>query len=221
MGIFSKFFQSDKHRVEALRSKAATMEMKFHLEDSHMLADQLSEFKLFNQGTSRKVKSVMTKSDGLESEFLFDYSYTIQAGNTRVKHNQTVLFLNSKKLSLPEFILKPENFFDKIISAFGYTDINFESHQEFSKKYNLKGEYEPLIRKYFNKSVLDLLTEHRDFTIEGMNYYFIFYKSKLLTNPNDIASFYQLGKMISELFTLQSELDKDFLQNFLKDTVSN
>ncbi len=57
-------------------------------------------------------------------------------------------------MRLPNFTLRPENLFHKIGQVFGYQDIDFDSHPEFSKRYLLKGENESEVRSTFSADTL-------------------------------------------------------------------
>ena len=85
------------------------------------------------------------------NQFLFDHSFMIHHGKSTSHYNQTVFFFDSKELTLPQFYLRPEHFGDKMLSWFGWKDINFSTHPEFSDRFKLTGEYEEIIRYYFDK----------------------------------------------------------------------
>ena len=88
-------------------------------------------------------------------------------------------------MGLPEILLQPEDLFQKIAIFFGGQDINFTSHPEFSRNYRLKGDPD-LVQNTFNQDVLNFFTVERDWTMEALNYYLLFYKKKQLIDPQNI-----------------------------------
>jgi hypothetical protein len=156
----------------------------------------LRDFQLV-RGHSKKIKHLMQERDGLlETDIrIFDYQHTISAGNTHKKENQTVFFVQSQNLGLPELYLRPEHFLHKVGEYLNLTrDIDFEEHPEFSKKYRLTGKDEDFIRASFNEDVLHFFTFNKKWSFEGVGYYFILYRRNKLIPPDEIERFYQMGK---------------------------
>ncbi len=205
MGLFDKIFSSEKARKQKMLSVSTELELDFMEKQDFGMHQQLGEFKLFQVGGSRKVSNVLS-APGLGFEnHLFDYKYVISTGNSTKVFNQTVFFINSKELSLPQFYQKPESIFTKLLSILGFDDIDFYNHETYSDLYHLKGEYEEVIRYYFSKEVLDLLTSQKEMYLEGMNYYLILYQRNKLCPPEQIRSFRNFGLMLHKLLLLRSK----------------
>jgi hypothetical protein len=85
---------------------------------------------------------------------VFDYIYVTGSGKSQQTHYQTVVYLEPVNLALPMFSLRPETLFHRMLSAFGYQDIDFGQRPEFSKQYILRGQNELAIRQTFNDRVL-------------------------------------------------------------------
>jgi hypothetical protein len=205
MGFLRRLFDNDKSRNNAMRTIASELNLKFtDLNDTGMHA-QLSEFKLFDFGSSPKISNIMTESMLNSENYVFDYEYVVSTGKSSKIYKQTVFFINSKELSLPQFYQKPENILTKFLALLGFDDIDFINFPEYSDKYNLKGEYEDVIRYYFSKDVLELLTLQKDLYMEGMNYYLILYQIDKICSPTQIKSFRNLGLMLYKLFLMKSK----------------
>ncbi len=209
MGFFRRLFDLDKSRNNALRSIASELNLKFTDHNDTGMHAQLSEFKLFDFGASPKITNVMTESMLNSENHVFDYEYVVSTGKSSKIFKQTVLFINSKELSLPQFYQKPENILTKFLALLGFDDIDFIRFPEYSNKYNLKGEYEEVIRYYFSKDVLELLTQQKDLYMEGMNYYLILYQNDKLCPPEQIKSFRNLGLMLYKLFLMRTKEDEE------------
>ncbi|MBC7884430.1 MAG: hypothetical protein H7X99_03085 [Saprospiraceae bacterium] len=161
----------------------------------------LKYFKLFEHGSGTIRNLSQFKASSMDSEInLFDYKYTISTGKTAHTFDQTVFFVNSKLLGLPEFIMKPEHFGHKIAAYLGWEDIDFEQYQTFSDKYHLLGEDDAFIRHAFDGEILKFFSKTSGWTVEAANYYLIFYSHSSLVPENILADFYRLGMGVFDLF---------------------
>ena len=123
--------------------------------------------------------------------------------------SQTMICFHSPQLSLPQFSLRPEGLHQKIGSALGYQDIDFESHQtgaEFSKKYLLRGKdeqwmTEEKIRVLFTDKILTFFAAHPDKVfVGGSGDQLIFYREGNLIEPEDTPAFIEEGLEVFRLF---------------------
>lgn len=151
----------------------------------------LGDFNLFRIGGSRKITNLISKESEDLKWYVFDYKYIVSTGNSAQQFKQTVFFINSKKLGLPEFLMKPEGFFHRIGKWLGIEDIDFDSFPRFSDNYFLKGEYESFIRETFNNHILRLFCIEKDWWMEGMGYYLIIYKKRKILPPAEIKRFHK------------------------------
>lgn len=193
MALFSK---SAKKRTADMSKLAFQLDMQFHDKEDYGLKNLLKQFQLFKMGHSRKVRNLMIKEDSwLDSQIaVFDYQYTIQAGNTPVIYYQTVFFTQSKKLSLPQFLIRPEKFFDKVGKFFNRTqDIEYEENPEFSKQFLIQGEEESLVKETITEDLAHFFTIEKKWHLEGMNYFLVFYQHNKKLKPEVIEDFYKKG----------------------------
>ncbi len=191
-------------RTLSLERAAFELNMQFHLNDEWGLIELLRDFKLFKIGGSKKITNVIHKKDDmLETEVnIFDYRYTVSTGKSAATFKQTVFFMHSKKLGLPDFWMKPETVFDKLGEWLGLSkDIDFEAFPKFSEHYWLKGEDKEYIRATMNEDVLKFFTVEREWSLEGCNYFLIFYKAQTLLPSETIKSFYKKGMKICEMLS--------------------
>lgn len=213
MDLIDRMTWNRSRRIQEMQSFAYDIAWDFTEAGDESIVKQLKQFKLFQQGGSKKIKPLLSLQQEFDRYRLFDYQYTISTGKSAHTYRQTVFFLESKMLSLPEFYQKPELFFDKLLRFFGIEDIDFHQHPEYSEKYHLKGEYEQIVRYYFTDDVLKSLTTQNKIYMEGMNYYFLMYhKSKIIPSPA-LKSFLNFCMLMSKLFLDRSEQATQFLQN--------
>jgi hypothetical protein len=195
------FSKKEEARKEKYKAICGAQGLKFQDQDEFGTKAYLKSFRLFKH-THGKIRNLsQKKSHSLDEEIsLFDYKYTISTGKSSATYDQTVFFVNSKNLGLPDFIMKPENIGHKISAFLGWEDIDFEAYPAFSDKYHLKGEDEDYIRHHFNDEVLKFFSKTSGWTVEAVNYYLIFYSHNSLVPENILSDFYRLGHGVYDLF---------------------
>lgn len=165
---------------------AESMGLTFIPDGDADLLDRLSVFKLFNQGHSRKMKNLIQGDSGEVNIAIFDYQYTTGGGKNQQTHLQSIVALQSNQLVCPDFTMRPERMFDKLGSALGFQDIDFESHQMFSSSFVLQGSDEAAIRKYFDQSVLDFFSAKPGISVEAQTGTLFFYRARQRIQPREI-----------------------------------
>jgi len=175
-----------KKRREAMMEHAEAMGLTFFPDGDADLLERLSLFKLFNQGHGRKMTNLIQGDSGEVKIAIFDYQYTTGGGKNQQTHLQSVVALQSSQLICPDFTMRPESMFDKIGSALGFQDIDFESHELFSKSFVLQGSNEEAIRKYFDQSVLDFFAAKPGISVEAQTGTLFFYRARKRIRPEEI-----------------------------------
>lgn len=193
-------FSGGDGRTEQLRQVAFKLKMEFHEQDEYGMIGLLRDFQLFDKGGRKEITNLMTQTSQLmEDRFhVFDYRYTISTGKSAHTFKQTVLFINSKRLSMPEMLMKPEHFFNKIGTWLGLQqDIDFEEHKQFSDNYLLQGEDEPRIRRTVNQEeIIRFFTIEKDWHLESVGFFMIFYQHDRLILPNEIKHLFERGMLL-------------------------
>jgi hypothetical protein len=190
----------EKKRVEAMQRAAREMALAFAPKDDGATFGLLSGFHLFSQGHAKKITSLMLGEVSDMEVRIFDYTYTTGSGKNSHTFRQTVIAFRSPKLALPAFSLRPENLFHKIGALFGYQDIDFETHPQFSKHYLLRGSDEEAIRSTFHDGVLEFFDENRGLCTEGSGPTLIFYRAAEQVEPEAIRTFMEEGFKVAGLF---------------------
>jgi hypothetical protein len=100
---------------------------------------------------------------------------------------QTVVHIRSPRLSLPPFVLSPENAFHKLGGWLGYHDIDFPESPEFSAKYLLRSkEAEDRVRMLFHPGLRLYFEQRPPITVEGLNEEMLIYKRNRRVKPDDL-----------------------------------
>ncbi len=193
------------HRAEQLDQIAFDLDMKFSPRDDWGLINYLEDFKLFRRGFSKRISNIIHGQEEMLNLdiYIFDYRYTISTGNSARVVRQTVFFVQSRKLGLPSFFMRPEHIFHRLGEYLGMQDIDFVEHPSFSRNYLLQGDDEDYIRASVNEPFLRFFSIEKNWYLEGVNYYLIFYRRGKRLKPDQIKSFFNKGLEIYKLLAAQ------------------
>src|SRR2546423_7725946 len=160
----------------------------------------LDNFALFNQGHSKRIKNFMYgEANGVKAA-LFDYIYVTGYGKNSQTHYQSVAYLEPPNLRAPYFSLRPEGFFTKFLTAFGYQDIDFGQRPEVSKKYLLRGQDEQGIRQAFNDQMLSFFERYEGTSVDAGNNQLFVFRAGSRCQPQEVQTQLALGLNILNLF---------------------
>ena len=178
----------EKKRTESLATVAEGLGMSFAADQNEALISKLRVFPVFNKGRAQKMKNVMMAETESTSLAIFEYQYTTGGGKNSQTHRFTIAAMESDDLQLPNFCVRPEGFFDRIGSAIGFQDIDFEEHPEFSDSFVLQGNDESAIRRYFDKRILDLFANNKGVLVDA-NENLLTYRKRGRQSPEAISDF--------------------------------
>ena len=131
---------------------------------------------------------------------LFDYEYVVGSGKNRSSFNQSIAYFEPRNLNLPLFSLRPECTFHKIISAFGYQDIDFGNRPGFSSEYLLRGQDEQAIRNYFNDALLGFYEMNQGVSTDGGGNQLFIFRQNYRTPPHEAQSFVNWALQLQRLY---------------------
>lgn len=163
-----------KARTEALSQKARSIGLDFVPERDASMAKQfrfLEHFGAVSGANRESCINVMTGTLDSHSVTLFDYYY-ITSGTGEwwwapswQKHSYFSLFILDMNSDFPELTIAREGFLSKISQAFGYRDIDFESH-EFSTRYVVRSKNKKFAYDFCNAQMIDYLLDRQVIPIE-------------------------------------------------------
>jgi hypothetical protein len=191
--------KKEKERTLALQSVASRLGWSFAPAAPLNMIAGLDRFGLFSQGHSRQIKNFMYgEAKGIKAAVL-DYIYVTGSGKHRHTHSQTVVYLEPANLSLPVFALRPENFMIKMLTAFGYQDIDFGQRPEFSSQYILRGQDEPAIRQTFNDRVLSFYESYPGTCTDAGGNQMLLFRAGQRFQPQEIEAYVGLALQLLNL----------------------
>jgi len=158
----------EKRRVEEVRTVAAAMGFTFHEPaPADTLAQWVGALPLFDRGHSRRSLCSLVGEIAGTPVVLIDYRYVTGSGKSQQVHMQTVAVFTQLGRGLPDIDLCPENILHRIGQVFGYQDIDFDTSEEFSKQYLLRGTDESAIRAAFGPEVLSFLAGQPGWSVQA------------------------------------------------------
>lgn len=194
----------ERRRSEALASVAGHHGLSFEAVDVALAPQEMALFHLFNAGHSRESRNVMRGRSGGIDVILFDYKYVTGSGKNQATHKQTVAAFRLEGTALPGFDLRHENVFHKIAALFGYRDINFPEHPEFSRRYLLRGSDEAAVRALFSPALIDsfenLATRGNWWVVEGAGERLLVYRPGKRVHPEELPQFLQDTTTVASYF---------------------
>ncbi len=190
----------EKQRSEQIEAMAEQLGLPYHAKADAGLLGQLANFKLFSTGRRRTITNMLYgEADGV-SLALFDYQYTIGGGKNSQTLRQSVVYIRSQELDLPQFALGPENFLHRLGQMMGMQDIDFDSHPVFSKTFLLRGPNEEAIRRLFNTDRLNALEKSPTVSIEGQGDQLAVFHANIRTQPDKLGELMNSGFEMYRLF---------------------
>ena len=193
-------YYARKRRIEQMQSAADELGLTFYVNGDPGLVSELSCFELFSQGRNRITSNMIYGDTGDIKLGIFDYRYTTGHGKHKRTSHQTVVYINSAELHLPDFTLGPESVFHKIASVLGYKDIDFDSHPKFSGAYLLRGSNEERIRAVFSEAILSYLETQAGISAEGNGQRLLYFRNRRMVAPSGVRDLMEEGYKIFSLF---------------------
>jgi hypothetical protein len=213
--------RQEKERRERLRRLAGRMGFEYLQEGEPLLRQGLGGFQFFSRGRSRRHRNLMQGERRGTAVTVSEYQYVSGAGDSRTTHRQTVLLLESDRLDLPSFRLRPERFGDRLAAKLGSQDIEIAGQPLFSEAYLLQGDDEAAIRACFGGAVASYLTQHTGLHVEARGHLLVVYRPRRRLDPGDIEAFVEQGLELTRLFSCPvkeeepAETDASFLEEAL------
>jgi hypothetical protein len=163
---------SAKKRREAMVALATKLGLRFTAGHDYNLARQYKFLDKLRAGENRYAFNVLSGTYRDHDVMVFDYHYethsTDSKGHRQTNDHYLSFFILHLPASFPELTIGSEGFFSKIAQAFGYDDIDFESH-EFSRKFCVRSKDKKFAYDVCNARMIEYLLANEDLTIEIEN----------------------------------------------------
>ncbi len=131
--------QAQKRRKD-LAAWAAANGLDFAPDKVWGVDDRFPGFETLRRGDNRYAHNILSGRRGGAEFYAFDYHYETHSrdskGRRHTHHHHFSAVILGGTVPLQPLTLRPEGFFDRVGSFFGYEDINFES-AEFSRRFHV------------------------------------------------------------------------------------
>lgn len=195
-GVYWQIARSVKRR-DALQELARELGFAFTDQAPGLDAEDYRSLRIFSLGRNRVYENVLSgTAEGTAGLVVCDYRYTTGDGRSARTHRQTVALLGYPKGGLPRFELRPESLLHKMSSVFGYQDIDFPEHPDFSAKYLLRGPDEAAVRALFGLNLIQYFEAHPGWCVDGRGRWLAAYRHGRLEDPARLRDFIDEAKVL-------------------------
>ncbi len=167
LGIFGNI--SARKRRNAMSALAGKLGLQFDPNKNWGLARRYQFLDKLRAGSNRYTFNILSGNYKDHSVTVFDYHYethsTDAKGHSQTHHHYFSFFILHLPKSFPEMVIAKEGFFSKVAQAFGYDDIDFESH-EFSRRFCVRSSDKKFAYDVCNPRMIEYLLSNADLTIE-------------------------------------------------------
>lgn len=153
-----------RQRRDAMRQVAARLGLLFDPGRDRVLPKQYRFLDKLRQGSGRYAFNILSGRYRDHDIKAFDYHYRTGSGKN-TQHHYISFFMLGLPKAFVELKIGPEKFFSKVAQAFGYDDIDFESH-EFSRKFCVRSSDKKFGYDVCNAKMIEYLLANDDLTIE-------------------------------------------------------
>jgi hypothetical protein len=161
-----------KKRREAFASLAARLGFTFSPDRDHGIASRFHFLDRLAHGSNRYAYNILSGTYQGRGVLVFDYHYQTESrdskGHRRTHHYHFSCFVLQLEQSFPELTIAPEGILSKVAQAFGYDDIDFESH-EFSRKFCVRSKDKKFAYDVCHARMIEYLLANDDLSIEIEN----------------------------------------------------
>lgn len=155
--------QQAKKRREAMAAWAQSRGLSFSPDKDRSFDERYPEFDCLRHGSNRYAHNIMSGVWEGRALVAFDYHYethsTDSKGNRKTTHHHFSAVVLRANVPLKPLNIRPENFFDKIGSVFGYDDIDFES-AEFSRRFSVRSPDRRWAYDVLHARAMQFMLEH-------------------------------------------------------------
>ncbi len=191
----------EKKRKAEIAAVAESLGLTWVPGDDPAIRERFASLALFNLGRGRAMSNCMTGDSGEVRISIFDYQWTTGSGKHQHTARVTLVALESPRLRLTPFSIRPEHMFDSIGGMLGFQDIDFDDDAAFSKSYVLKSSDEPGARKLFAPALRQYFVSNPGSNAEGTSRILVLHhrRAKPADYPNLLKQAYEVFGLIVDM----------------------
>lgn len=182
-------------RQENLESIANDYDLEYGAEKNKDVAF-LDKFLYFKTKQANYVYNELT--DKSKDVKLFDIEFSEGEFIAKEVIRTSMLHINLN-ISVPVFSLDRESLIDKVYALAGFSDINFENHPDFSKRFHLIGENEDKIKSFFHDDLIHFFESNPYYHIESNGSSLLIFSKQRLASTKEIKALLDFGKRLKSV----------------------
>lgn len=179
-------------RQENLETIAKDYELIYKAEKNKGV-DFLDHFLFFKTKQISHIYNIL--SDGSRDFKLFDIEFSEGEFIAKEVVRTSMLHINLHA-SIPIFSLDRESLIDKVYALAGFSDINFDQHQDFSNRFHLVGENENSIKEFFTDDLIHFFESNPYYHIESNGVSLLIFSKERLASTKEIKALVDFGKRL-------------------------
>ena len=168
-GVAIMAYMLEQKRQEALVALASGLGLHYQRGKDRSLVAGYHAFDLFRRGRNQYAQSVFTGDYRNHRITAFDFHYETRStdgkGHTQRHHHYFTCVICHLPKAFPELKVRPEGLFDKVASAVGWDDIDFESY-EFSRTYHVSSRDKKFAYDFFHTRMSQFFLNHQGMVLE-------------------------------------------------------
>ena len=174
-------------RQKSIQKISEEMHWKYYAFSAQEM-EELPTFGYFKTRKIDKVSNVLSNEDCT----IFDVQFSEGEMIAKQVIKATMLHIHTLK-PVPNFTLDKEGIFEYILDFAGYTDIDIDNHQDFSKRFYLAGENEEKIRTFFTDELVLFFESNKQYHIEATENGLLIIGNERLSSVKEIKSLAYFG----------------------------
>lgn len=190
-GILSVKTVQVVRRTREMRALAGRMGWSFQPQPALDVVWDRRRLGLFTVPMHQRIRNHLSGTVGEYRVAVFDLQYSTTRGEAVKGSAQTVVHVQSSRLRLPAFSLRPECVYHRAGDRVGGGDIDFGSDPHFSRAFQLRGPDEDAIREAFGEDVREAFQRIPGSSADADGSDFLVWRRGELTRPEDVAALVQ------------------------------
>ena len=184
-------------RQENLESIAKDYDLNYGAEKNKNV-DFLNEFLYFKTKQANYVYNELTDSSNDLKLFDIEFSEGEFIAKEVIRTSMLHINLNT---AIPVFSLDRETLIDKVYAIAGFSDINFENHPDFSKRFHLVGEDIAIIKDFFSDDLIHFFESNPYYHIESNGNSLLIFSKQRLASTKEIKALLDFGKRLKSVIS--------------------
>jgi hypothetical protein len=189
----------EQNRADTVYKVAASMGMEYS-PSGEWFREQLASFDLIKSERESEITNVVYGETEECRISIFDFNFVRGTGEYRMIIRLTAVAVESPRLMIPDFRLRPLDFLERCTGLKARSGISFADNLPFSKKFLVEGTDEVKIRKLFDRPLQEAFLERTGYCVEALPGLIVYYNPGFLCKaekyPSLIEDAYQFFGMM-------------------------